>query len=236
MLPSLSRAHEELLQHAWRRATPEQLGRLILDGDLVRRHIPEAATEGLVAAALDDGLQIARLVCERYADDPAAIAARLGIAVRLCDGDGGYASTLVYAEYLERPPGIRLFRPILDAINRCLRRTGLQSLAGIDDVAPVFLAHELYHHFDCARGAARLSKRYPVTLLSLGRWHWRSGVATLPEIAAGAFAQRLLRLDFHPKLLDLLALLEVAPECALRLAERFSGLEQSIFEPSGKVS
>jgi hypothetical protein len=38
--------------------------------------------------------------------------------------------------------------------------------------------------------------------MKLGRWTWTAGLTTLPEIAAGAFAQQLLGLDFHPKLLD----------------------------------
>jgi CxxC motif-containing protein (DUF1111 family) len=38
--------------------------------------------------------------------------------------------------------------------------------------------------------------------MKLGRWTWTAGLTTLPEIAAGAFAQQLLGLSFHPKLLD----------------------------------
>jgi hypothetical protein len=36
----------------------------------------------------------------------------------------------------------------------------------------------------------------------VGRWAWTSGLASLPEIAAGAFAQALLGLPFHGKLLE----------------------------------
>jgi hypothetical protein len=68
----------------------------------------------------------------------------------------------------------------------------------------MFIAHELYHHFDCLRGHARLSERHAVRIFSVGRWQWTSGLSSLCEIAAGAFAQRLMGLPFHPALLDLL--------------------------------
>jgi len=45
-----------------------------------------------------------------------------------------------------------------------------------------------------------------VRIFGMGRWQWTSGLSSLCEIAAGAFAQRLLGLSFHPKLLDLLIL------------------------------
>jgi hypothetical protein len=54
------------------------------------------------------------------------------------------------------------------------------------------------------RGKEALIRRHRTTILKLGRWTWTAGLSTLPEIAAGAFAQQLLGLDFHPKLLDLL--------------------------------
>jgi len=71
-------------------------------------------------------------------------------------------------------------------------------------IASMFIAHELYHHFDCLRGNARLSQRHTVRIFSVGRWQWTSGLSSLCEIAAGAFAQRLMGLSFHPALLDLL--------------------------------
>jgi hypothetical protein len=39
-------------------------------------------------------------------------------------------------------------------------------------------------------------------LLRIGPWRWRTGIATLSEIAAGSFAQALLDLPCHPKVLD----------------------------------
>jgi hypothetical protein len=49
-----------------------------------------------------------------------------------------------------------------------------------------------------------LSQRHTVRIFSVGRWQWSSGLSSLCEIAAGAFAQRLMGLPFHPALLDVL--------------------------------
>ena len=71
------------------------------------------------------------------------------------------------------------------------------TLAGFD-VSPIYVAHELYHFLDSAR-AVPLARRHRVKILGL----WTSGLTSLPEIAAGAFAQALLGLPWHPKWLEL---------------------------------
>jgi hypothetical protein len=73
----------------------------------------------------------------------------------------------------------------------------LSALAGFD-VAPIYIAHELYHCLDEARPVP-LVHRHRVTILGL----WTNGFSSLPEIAAGAFAQELLCLPWHPKWLEM---------------------------------
>ncbi len=68
----------------------------------------------------------------------------------------------------------------------------------------VFLAHELYHHFDEAR-VRPLCARHRLPLLRLGWLRLSVAVPGMREIAAGAFAQHLLGLHFHPRLLDIAA-------------------------------
>jgi hypothetical protein len=68
----------------------------------------------------------------------------------------------------------------------------------------VFLAHELYHHLARSAATPPFSRAYRVTLLRLARWRWTSRVTSLEEIAAGAFAQALLGLRFHPRLIELI--------------------------------
>jgi hypothetical protein len=161
---------------------PEALGRLILEADPQYRRISPGEADRLVAAALADGRALA---AEMESGDPRALAAARGLAIEEAEADG-FGTTIVLAEW--RGSRITLYREPL---------ARLSALAGFD-VAPIYVAHELYHVLDAAR-AVPLARRHRVRIV--GRW--TSGLASLPEIAAGGFAQALLRLPCHPKWLEL---------------------------------
>jgi hypothetical protein len=75
-------------------------------------------------------------------------------------------------------------------------------LLGNATTEDVFTAHEFYHHLEATRPEVPIARRHQATLLKIGKWRWRTGIAMLSEIAAGAFAQALLDLPCHPKVLD----------------------------------
>jgi hypothetical protein len=200
-------------------ATPEALGMLLLRGDPQFARIDIGAAQRLVEAALEDGRRLASVIRLTYGVAPAVIAERNAVRVVEVREAHDYGTTVVYAEYTERPPQIRLFLPAIRALNRWLTNSEFGGAMGLADVAPVFLAHELYHHLDCLRDTDRLVARHRVPLLRLGPVHWTTGLASLPEIAAGAFAQHLLGLRYHPKILDLITLFHADPRGALRMVE-----------------
>jgi hypothetical protein len=139
-----------------------------------------------LSAALAAGREAARDLQTRCGtSDPVEIARKLGVVVDEVDGDGGFGTTVVFADYMPRPPRIRLFRPAIAALDRRLADYP-EPLA--NGTRPVFLAHELFHHWE---------ELHPDRAL---RHLYRD--RRLPEIAAGAFAQQLLGLQNHPELLD----------------------------------
>jgi len=75
-------------------------------------------------------------------------------------------------------------------------------LLGQATMQDVFVAHERYHHAEIIRSVVPIARRHQPTLLQIGKWRWRTGIATLAEIAAGSFSQTLLDLPCHPKVLD----------------------------------
>ena len=85
------------------------------------------------------------------------------------------------------------------------RRRSAARLLGQATTQDVFIAHELYHHIEATRSDTPIARRHQATLFRIGSWQWRTGIATLAEIAAGAFAQSLLDLPCHPKVLDYVA-------------------------------
>jgi hypothetical protein len=163
--------------------------------------IPEAQHHEWVEFALEDACALAARVGRDWGSEPFAIAAGCALPVAQSEAEAGYGSTVIYAEYAVRTRAITLYMP---AIRRLDARLAVDCgpHLGVTQTAPIFLAHELYHHFDCLRGAGALLRRRRVSVLKLGRWSWTAGLNVLCEIAAGAFAQQLLGLRFHPRLFD----------------------------------
>ena len=185
-------------------AAPQALGLLQLREDPQYSRISADRHVALVEAALEDGRSLADRTRDLWGQKPTEVAARCGVPVVHSEDDAGFGSVIVYADYAPQPPSITLYVPAILRLDRQVAQRGAQLCRGIGSTMPIFLAHELYHHFDCLRGRARLSRRHLVTIFRIGPWNWTSGLSSLAEIAAGAFAQELLGLPFHPKLLDLL--------------------------------
>ncbi len=180
---------------------PQALGLRQLRSDPQFPRIAPERRPRLVESALRDGRFLAADVKCHMGSDPASIAADCGVPVIDSEENAGFGTTMVFAEYGTRPPSITLYGPALETMDAALAESPIGRASGLLCSRPVFLAHELYHHFDCCRRVP-LARRHRVRLFGVGRWAWTSGLASLPEIAAGAFAQELLGLPFHPKLLD----------------------------------
>jgi hypothetical protein len=144
--------------------------------------LPAPAAEAALAA----GRAAAAELRARYGTgNPSEMAERLGIAVDEVEGDGGFGTVVVYADYMPRPPKVRLFMPAIAALDRRLADYPERLAEG---TKPVFLAHELFHHWEELHPDRALLRLYRDR--------------RLPELAAGAFAQELLGLKLHPERLD----------------------------------
>ena len=202
--------------------SPHALGCALLREDSHTTTLRADEVSALVEASLADGAMLAEQVGQRWGNEPDAIAAGNAIPIADIEADGGYGTTLVFAQYRTRPIGIELYRPVIDALDQRLQQSRLGRALGVDRTRAVFLAHELYHHFDEAR-VRPLCARHRLPLLRLGWLRLSVAVPGMREIAAGAFAQHLLRLRFHPRLLDIAAVAlwrQPALEQALRRRER----------------
>ena len=185
--------------------TSGALGLLALSSDVQFRRIPDEQRTELVEQALQDGRCLAQRAGQQRGADPSAIAGRCDLPIMESHTEAGFGSTVIYAEYAVRPPSITLYTPAIRRLDALIAKQSCIDW-GIERTSPIFVAHELYHHFDLMRGKDALIRRHRINIVKMGRWTWTVGLSTLPEIAAGAFAQQLLGLSFHPKLLDLLLL------------------------------
>jgi len=205
------------------RLTPHALGYSLLERDAAFPRIPQHARHVLVDTALAEGDACAQRIKRNYGADPWAIADGLDVSVAESEADAGFGSVVVFAEYAARPPQITLYLAAIARMTRLLDALGPRAMVNAGSCTQVFLAHELYHHLARIGPQPPLSRRHRVRVLGFGRWVWSCGIASLEEIAAGAFAQGLLGLDVHPRLLDLLWTLQPGPCSTVRPCVEISG-------------
>lgn len=183
--------------------SPETLGLLMLKADRYAVRLDDRTQLAAVSDALLDGAATARSLQERFPGlGPREIACELQVPVVVADDDPLVSSIWRFAEYRSRPPRIVLYARGIAPLERVLVDDLARRFLGRATTQEVFIAHELYHHAEAIRSAVPIARRYHATLLRLGKWQWRTGIATLAEIAAGSFSQTLLDLPCYPKVLD----------------------------------
>jgi len=188
--------------------SPETLGLAMLQADPHAWRLDHQTQRAAVSDALADGTIEAASLRIRFADlSPERIACALGVPVETTEADPMVGSLWRFAEYRPRPPRIVLYSRGLRPLECSARAAPLLGRATPRDV---FIAHELYHHIEAVRPEVPIARRYRPSVFRIGTWHWRTGIAVLAEIAAGAFAQSLLDLPCHPKVLDFVALEAIA--------------------------
>jgi hypothetical protein len=195
-------------------ASPETLGLAMLRADPHGWRLDRAAQFAAISDALADGAATARDLRKRFpALTPQQVARELRVPIETTDEDPMVGSIWRFAEYRPQPPRIMLYDRGIAPLERALASS--ERLLARATPRDVFVAHELYHHAEAIRSEIPIARRYQPTLFRIGNWQWRTGVAALAEIAAGAFAQSLLELPFHPYVLNLVALDAIAPRSTI---------------------
>jgi hypothetical protein len=205
-------------------ASSETLALVMLEADVHARRLDRATQLAAVRDALADGAATAEALRARYPDlAPYEIAAGLNVAVAETDDDPLVGSLWRFAEYQERPARIVLYSRGLAPLDGAIAGRLAEWLLGQATPRDVFTAHELFHHIEATRSDTPIARRYRPALFRIGGWQWRTGIAALAEIAAGAFAQSLLDLRCHPRVLDLIALDAIGSDAtAARIAARIA--------------
>jgi hypothetical protein len=155
-------------------------------------------------------------------------------AWRLSQAEQVAAVSDALADYAARPaPSITLYSDGIAVIEAAAAEPDTAYLLGASNPREILIAHELYHHIETVRPECQVSRRWKVTLIRLGRWRWRSGFPVLSEIAAGAFAQTLLRLPAHPHLLDLAVVKAVTGRASAEPGSRIGELCRGALPDAG---
>ncbi len=198
--PEVSR----LVAAALARPVDAALWAAMLREDLVYAKIPVDLRQPAIERAAAAGRQAALECRTRHGTaDPVALVKHFGVRLVESDAPYVYGKLVQTSTYVHRTPTITLYTGAIEEMNRFLADQDLTGLLGIRDVRPVYLAHELFHHLE-ESSLGRAAALVRVVTFRLGPLILRSGIAQLSEIAADAFAQRLLDLPAAPRLLDYL--------------------------------
>lgn len=188
----------ELVSAVLHRSADFALWSAMLREDPVFGKIPEDLRRPAVEQAMEYGSQASADLLSRFGEaDPAAISGRLGVRVAWSDDPHVFGKIVQTSTYVHRTRTITIYRGSVEEMNRFLAEQGLVQLLRVADVGPAYLAHELFHHLE-DETLGRAADLLQVITFKLGPIVRRSGIAQMSEIAADAFAQRLLGLPFAP--------------------------------------
>ena len=158
------------------------------------------------------------LSCEEMAD-------RLGVRVQrlpMPDGDG----MLTFAMFHE-PDLIEVFTDNAEATELLIRESGGTEYLGQVDICEMLLAHELFHAMQLKHPDLYVNRKH-IQLWKIGPFERRSALLSLEEVAAMAFAETLLGLDYTPYVYDVLMLLPQATMEARRLYDRLLKIKEEV--------
>ena len=205
-----------LVEAVLRQKTAEDLWALMLCEDPVYGKIPEELRGEAVLRAAQFGRQASEGVAARFgAMDPIAIVRALEVRLTWSDEAHLFGKIVRTSTYAHRTRTITIYTSSVEEMNRALAAPDLASVLEVRDVGPVYIAHELFHHLE-EESLGRAANLFRITTLKLGPFALRSGIGQLSEIAADAFAQRLLGLRDVPRLLDYVTVWIHNPEAGRR--------------------
>lgn len=190
--------------------TDAQWGRYAFSREPLEGRFTPAQKDAYTAKANVCGAQWADRIAARYGSrDPWAIARAMGLTVHTPATPAGGGQVL-FAQFVQ-PDEITLFADCLDKAE-----TLGSVLPPRQTLQRIILAHELFHAVE-ERNPDTIYTRTETIELWRRPFSNRSSIVCLSEIAAMAFARRLLDLPFNPYALDVLLVYpyDAAAACGL---------------------
>jgi hypothetical protein len=203
--------------------TEHRFAHLMLKDDPFFGRLPPRSDQKAIDFALAAGQAAADRVVPQYGRAPEAIAAALQVHVTRSDQLTQAGKTILFSEYSARPPSITIYTRSVNEANRLIRDNGLSASLGISDLAPMHMAHELYHHLE-ARKLTGGTADFRIQTFRLGPLRLSTGLPSLCEIAADRFALVVLGLKVPPKAMQFITVYRHNREYAWQLLEELQRL------------
>ncbi|HXZ37561.1 MAG TPA: hypothetical protein VEL68_16180 [Thermodesulfobacteriota bacterium] len=204
-------------------ATERRCACLMLRDDPFFRRLPSAKEGEAIEWAFAAGQAAAQKITTEYGRSTERIASSLQVRVTRAETAMVAGKAVLFSEYRDRPPTITIYSRSVEETNRLIRENGLAKALGLEDVTPVHVAHELYHHLE-AKKLTEGTCGYRVPTLTLGPIRLRTGLPSLGEIAADRFARVVLNLKVPPRAIQFITIHHHNQEYAWHLLEELQGL------------
>jgi len=156
--------------------------------------------------------------CQEMAD-------QLGVRVQrlpMPEGEG----MLTFAMFHE-PDLIQVFTDNAAATELLIRESGGTEYLGEVDICEMLLAHELFHVMQLTHPDLYVNQKH-IRLWKIGPFERHSALLSLEEVAAMAFAEELLGLDYTPYVYDVLMLLPQATMEGRKLYDRLQQIKEEV--------
>jgi hypothetical protein len=203
--------------------TEQRLAHLTLRDDPFARWLQPESEQGVIDFALAAGQAAAEIAIGNWGRRPEGVAATLRVPITRSRGSAQIGRSVLFSEYGSRPPAITLYAQSVERANLLIQAHHLEEVVGIADVAPLHLAHELYHHLE-AQKLILGTAQFRIQTHRLGPLRLTTGLPSLSEIAADRLATALLELKVPPKAVEFITLWDLDPEYAWSLLTRLQTL------------
>ena len=170
--------------------------------DPVNHRLEDGRRLQMIDRANECGRRQARELIARYGKLAAPeYAARLRVWIRRKDS-AGVGDYPLFASF-EEPDRITLYMKNVEDARELIEDNDLAELLDHVDLEEVLLFHELFHVLE-ARDSSIYTRTEKIALWKLGPLRGATRLVALSEIAAMAFAQECLSIDYSPFLFDVL--------------------------------
>ncbi|MBE6054583.1 MAG: hypothetical protein E7212_11920 [Clostridium sartagoforme] len=148
--------------------------------------------------------------------------------LEIIEKDSNIADSYIMFACYNSPNKITIYKKNKILVEKFIYDNKLSNKLNNIDVESVLLAHELFHSIE-ENNKDIYTKNTKIVLWKIGAYKYKSGLVSIGEIAAMAFAKELLSLHYNPYLFDVLMLYPHDDKKANELYKEIEGFKGGVY-------
>lgn len=172
--------------------------------DPLNRKLSDVTRIELINDSVKCGLEEANAIRKYYGNlTPTQYAKKMGVDIILEDSHVSH-DYIMFAKFNE-PSDITIFTKNIKQTIKFMEENKLNDLLEHVNISDMLIAHELFHYKESLKPDIFTKKKH-IKLWSVGPFKYKSSLVAPKEIAAMAFAKKILGVSFNPFIFDVLML------------------------------